>query len=98
MRPNYFISESLSIYILVIEEIYLYIYILQKRKRWKMKEKLFEVCIEPLTYIYICKLRIKKLKRKTKNSFEPDSNQRPMDFSIPLQSTALPAELSKEPQ
>ena len=63
-----------------------------------MKEKFLEVCIEPLTYMYICKLQDKKIKKKTKNSFEPDSNQRPMDFSIPLQSTALPAELSKEPR
>ena len=33
---------------------------------------------------------------KTKKSFEPDLNQRPMDTYIPLQSTALPTELSKD--
>ena len=41
-------------------------------------------------------LREGKKKKKKDTSFEPDSNQRPMDFSIPLQSTALPTELSKE--
>ena len=34
-------------------------------------------------------------KEKEKKSFEPDSNQRPIDFYVPLQSTALPTELSK---
>ena len=39
----------------------------------------------------------KERKRKSKNSFEPDLNQRPMDICsmIVLQSTALPTELSK---
>ena len=31
-----------------------------------MKEKFFEVCIEPLTYMYICKLQDKKIKKKNK--------------------------------
>ena len=35
-------------------------------------------------------------KKKKSTSFEPDSNQRPMDYYTPLQSTALPTELSKE--
>lgn len=35
--------------------------------------------------------------RKKLNSFEPDSNQRPKDdWVLPLQSSALPTELSKE--
>ena len=38
-------------------------------------------------------------KSQEKNSFEPDSNQRPMDVClevVQLQSTALPTELSKD--
>lgn len=36
--------------------------------------------------------------RKKLNSFEPDSNQRPKDdWLLPLQSSALPTELSKAP-
>ena len=31
-----------------------------------MKEKFFEVCIEPLTYMYNCKLQDKKIKKENK--------------------------------
>ena len=41
----------------------------------------------------VVKNNVKKIKKK--ESFEPDSNQRPMDVYTPLQSTALPTELSK---
>ena len=38
----------------------------------------------------------KKKKKKKKKSAEPDSNQRPKDISKPLQSSALPTELSAD--